>query len=520
MILRKPYAILIKNFKFIHLIMAILIGYLFYKTNNILSFLNDYLSSIATTISNEITESLFNPLFIVSGIVIIVASLIILFLLYIKEKPVKFYIYNIIVYVAILIYYNIAFNIIKSLEIGLVDVRTLKLLHDFALIALLLEGIGFIFVIIRTTGFDIKSFNFKKDLEELNIETKDNEEFEVEMEFDTDKVKRNFNKKVRHTKYIYLENKLLINIIIAVVILTTSIVCYLNVSVLNRSYNLNENFKTNQLIFNFKESYVTKYDYQNNLLKKDYALVSIKMNVKTISSLNKINVGRFYLDIDGRKYYHNINYKDKLIDMGTTYIDQEISSEFSTYLLNFEIPEKLIDKKMVLKYTDTDKNVISIDVTPINLNEKKEAKNIGLTQTMTLEESILGNSSITINAFEMAPTFKINYNYCLNDACVDSYEYLNSNTGDAYLLKLSGNVVLEENNIKINTLYKFISFFGKLKYEINGNTKVMNIAFKELKPKKTVTNDTYIEITEEVHRAERVYFEFNIRNKIYTYNIK
>ena len=69
MILRKPYAILIKNFKLIHIILAIFMGYLFYKTNMVLSFLNEYLSSVATTISSDVTSSLFGPLLIISLII-------------------------------------------------------------------------------------------------------------------------------------------------------------------------------------------------------------------------------------------------------------------------------------------------------------------------------------------------------------------------------------------------------------------------------------------------------------------
>ena len=82
MILRKPYAILIKNFKLIHLIMSFFMVYLFYKTNNILSFLTDYLNSVATTISNEVTTSLFGSMQTVSIAIIIVSSIIILGLMW------------------------------------------------------------------------------------------------------------------------------------------------------------------------------------------------------------------------------------------------------------------------------------------------------------------------------------------------------------------------------------------------------------------------------------------------------
>ena len=45
MILRKPYAFLIRHFKLIHLILTVLLAYILYKTNKLLSFFNQYLSS-------------------------------------------------------------------------------------------------------------------------------------------------------------------------------------------------------------------------------------------------------------------------------------------------------------------------------------------------------------------------------------------------------------------------------------------------------------------------------------------
>ena len=282
MILRKPYAILIKNFKLIHIILAIFMGYLFYKTNMVLSFLNEYLSSVATTISSDVTSSLFGPLLIISLIIVILGSIIILSLMHFKDKPVKFYIFNILIHIILAVFYYVTFSIIKSLEVGLVDIRVLKVIHDFTLIALMIQFVGLIFVIFRATGFDIKNFDFKKDLEDLNITTSDNEEFEVDLEVDTGKLKRKFNKKIRHLRYIYLENKLLFNIIGSISIALISFLIYLNVGVYNKTFQLDEAFKTNQFIFNFTDSYVTKYDYQGVEIKKDYQYVAIKLSIKKI----------------------------------------------------------------------------------------------------------------------------------------------------------------------------------------------------------------------------------------------
>jgi len=45
MILRRPYAFLIKYFRLIHLVLFGLFGYVTYKANNILSFFKDYISN-------------------------------------------------------------------------------------------------------------------------------------------------------------------------------------------------------------------------------------------------------------------------------------------------------------------------------------------------------------------------------------------------------------------------------------------------------------------------------------------
>lgn len=525
MILRKPYAILIKNFKLIHIILAILMGYLFYKTNMILSFLNEYLSSIATTITNEVTSSLFGFTLVIVIILVILGSLILLALMHFKDKPIKFYTYNIICYILLAIFYYASFTIIKSLEVGLVDVRVLKVIHDFTVVILIFQMLGLIFVIVRATGFDIKSFDFKKDLEELNIASSDNEEFEVELELDTDKLKRRINKKFRHAKYIYIENKLLINIVGSILCTVIFFIIYLNVGVYNKTFKLNEAFKTNQFIFNFTNSYHTKYDYDGKEIKKDYELVAIRLKIKKLYNQElTLQTGKFYLDINKKRFYHTTNYKDRLFDLGTTYMNQQISNEFATYLLVFEIPTSMVDKKMILKYSDTSHDIIKIDVTPAELNVQKKETEASLTETLKFENSVLNTTSIKINSYELAPTFKINYNYCINENnCYESVEYLKPGTNNNYetiLLKINGEFITEDSLSKVTDLFDFISYFGKIKYEIDGEYKIMDMKLVEVNPKKTKTEDFYIEVYSELVNATKVDILFNIRNKIYTYHLK
>jgi hypothetical protein len=500
--------------------MAIFMGYLLYKTNAIASFLSEYMSSVATRITSDVTNSLFNPLLFFSIFLIIIATLIILVLMKIKDKPVKFYLYNIATYVFLIIYYYIAFNIIKSLETGLVDVKTLKLLQDVATLALMIQVVGFVFVIIRATGFDIKSFNFKKDLEELNIESSDNEEFEVDMEVDTNKLKRKFNKSIRHVKYIYFENKLLINILITIIILAIALIFYLNNSVYHKTYQLNQTLKTNQFIFNIQNAYHTENDYAGKQLKEYYQIVVIKLQVKSLNIDRQLQTGRFYLDIDGYKYYHTDNYKDRLIDFGITYQSQTITSDFSNYLLVFEVPSSRINKKMTLYYTDTDNSKIKMSITSTDLTNKQTIGTYTIGQNIDFKQSILADTSLQINSIEIDQSFKLNYNYCIEDNCIESSEYIRPSTknGATYLIKINNQY--SSSNTKINTFYKFISYFGKIKYTIDGVEKVMNIPITEVNPKKAIKDATYIEITNDVVNAEEIILEFNIQNKIYQYKLR
>lgn len=522
MILRKPYAILIKYFRLIHFIMALFMGFLFYKTNTILSFFNEYTEKIATTIDKEITSSIFTPTLVISIVIILLASLIILYLMKFKDKPVKFYIYNILTYASLAVYFYINNNLFKSLEVGLVDVRNIKIMQDLALIVLLVQALAIIFVIVRTTGFDIKDFNFKKDLEELNIESKDSEEFEFQLEYDSDKTKRQFNRTIRHMKYVYYENKLLIHIlsvILAVVILG---LIYLDKTVYHKIYQTGEMINAIPFNLNVENSYHTKYDYKNTILNEKNELIVIPLKSKiTYSGTQKLNSGSFYLDINGSKYHHVIDYKDRLQDIGQTYINQMIDNNFKTYLLVFEIPNGKVNKKMKLVYTDRTGKIYNISINPKSLNEKKLVKDSNINEELVFENTVLKNTKLKIENAEINDSFNATYRFCVNSECYDSIEAVTKKNDNTSILKLNGYVVLDENitSIKYNTLPKFINYFGKLKYKI-GDVSKETKEITEIKIRNAKENEYYLEIPKEIKEANELYLEFNIRNKIYSYKLK
>ena len=268
MILRRPFAFFIKHFKLFHFIMLLFMIYVMYSSSAILSYLNEYLNSTMVLINHEVITTLYSNLLFVSIFFIFLFTIVILFVMLFKKKPVKYYFFNILAYIFVVTIIIISRNTLSTLEISLVEVRTLKLIQDLVLMTILIQSITCIMTAIRATGFNIKKFDFAKDLEELDIDEKDSEEFEVSFELDNDKFLRKLNKVFRYIKYIYVENKYLFSIISALLIGIICIIIYLNQTIYNKVYKENENLTTKDFYFNIVESYVTNKDYRGNVIDK------------------------------------------------------------------------------------------------------------------------------------------------------------------------------------------------------------------------------------------------------------
>ena len=98
MILRKPYAFLIKNFKKIHLILTILMIYITYKCNHILAFFNEYIEERVYEYTGKLAISYINIYMYIIIILIIIVVVSILILMRQKKKPIFLYLFMIIFY--------------------------------------------------------------------------------------------------------------------------------------------------------------------------------------------------------------------------------------------------------------------------------------------------------------------------------------------------------------------------------------------------------------------------------------
>lgn len=528
MILRKPYALLIKHFKLIHAIIAVMMGYLTYRTSHIVSFISDYIGSSQLTISADKVQGLYGPILFVLIIFIILFNIIVLAVLRFKKKPIKFYLYNIIGQIYTLIMYAVSYNLIKELQHSLVDIKTLKLIQDFIMGAFLIQIIALIIIVIRATGFDIKGFNFKEDLAELEIKEEDNEEFEVNFDVDTDKLKRNLKKRLRYARYAYLENKFIINIAVGVLLLISTYFYLSSLNVYSKTYSENDSFKTNEFMIQINEAYETKYDSKANKLFDDFELVVVRIKARKLyGKKTKLNTGRFILKANDNNYYHTIEYKDELRDLGNTYVDSKVSTtEDESYLLVFKVDKIDLTNNMQLRYTDTTGDVVKVSIKTNNLDKEEEGSNASLGQELNFSGSILGNSVLKIDSYELGDSFKLDYNYCVDDNCYNAVEYVNVSASDNYnktLLKLVGTINLDKSLpiTKSSSLFRFMSQFVTIKYKKGNEEKKIIVKLKEVTPTKTRPANTYfVEVSKSLLEADNIILEINVRNKVYNYTLK
>ena len=211
MIIKKPYAFMIKHFRIIHLVLLLPMLYLITQTKQIIEFFITYVDNGYLLSSSNVLQSLSSDyinIFMYLAIIIIIGAFItISILLQQKEKPTKFYNITIVYYIAIFILLTASFSVFKAIEDDTIANTFVNIIRDLATIVHYSQYIFVIFTAIRGIGFNIKKFNFKSDLDELEISSEDSEEVEFLIGGDTYKLKRTIRRFFRELSYYYKENK-------------------------------------------------------------------------------------------------------------------------------------------------------------------------------------------------------------------------------------------------------------------------------------------------------------------------
>ena len=520
MILRKPYAFFIKMFKPMHLMIGVLIGFLMVTESKIFSFLDKNLYTSLNLVGQNIKSEYVNSSLFVIPIVLIILFVAILTIMFNRKKPVTFYVVSIFSLIAILVINNYVSDFFATIEESIVSIKSVKLIHDLVFISMFIEGVLLVFVIIRGAGVDIRKFNFDSDISKIDIKDTDNEEFEVNIKFNIDKTRRERNKRIRYLKYAYVENRVFVNIGIAVFLFLVGIVTFLLINNRTKIYNENEFVSTSTCSIMVDGSYILNTSYDGTKITDNYlVVVDLKIGLNYVGA--KTYLKDFNIDIKDATYTPTTMYNKYLVDLGDAFKDDKLSLDATNHILVYEVPEKVINSKIVLTYNDGEK-INYIRLKPENINGTGDDIVKTMSEEMQFDGKLQG-ASITINSYDIQDRFAVKYNYCIkSDDCTTSVEYIKGTLNKNYDKSVIRLDILykNESELKLSKFYNLLTTFGYIEYKLKDEVKIQKDIEHIVANKLVEKNVVYLGVNKEIKDAEEVNIVFNVRGKKYIYKVK
>lgn len=525
MILRKPYAFLIKYFKIIHIVLLLPLIYIAFKTNGVVNFFETMVASNYVTNEVNIASSHINIFLYLSLFIVLASAIAIYMLMKEKNKKTFYYIAVIFYYSIVLVGATLTYNQMYYLEKHDAIAATIRVFRDFANILYYPQIIFIFYTFFRGIGFDIKSFNFSKDLEELELDDDDDEEVEIDFGKNNYKYKRSFRKTIREFKYYVLENKLVFTGIVIVLFIFLISNIFVSREVYNKKISMGQVFSSNGLLISVNDSILTNLDYKGNIITKDKYYLAIKVAIANRSKEQKsLDKDNFRIFVNGNFIYPTLDKTTKFLDYGAVYFGDPIEPLSSKeYVVVFELTEEQYKKNFDFRVLDSIVYGIG-ELHPkyrmINLSPTIETKveNMGTVNSSTeisLVDTTLNKSSFKIDDYYFTNKFDFTYEKCISNNCKD---YTGSIQTSAYTyLVIDPDLEIDENTYYYkNKVWRkdFIQDFTKIRYTIRGDEKEIELLDKT--PAYYTGNKKVYQVPKELTEAEEIDFIITIRDRMAT----
>ncbi len=515
MIVRKPYAFLIKYFKLIHIILFGLLGFSLFKFRSIYLFFKNYLATGTYIYTTNMASTYVGIFLIIINILLIGIYLMILLLMKQKKKPIIYYlsalIYSVVVFISLIVFTSI----FTSLEYTTYSNQAVVLLRDLSMIIYYLDYIFLIIAFVRGFGFNIKKFNFDKDLKELDIADSDREEIEISSTIDYDKLGNFVRRKKRNFSYYIKENSYILTVFLVIILLSLTSYIAINKFIVNKTYKEGESISISNYEFTINNSYITNLDINNKVIKKNkkYVIVDFKVLNKNKDQM-KLDLSLTKLEIDNKSYYPVTN--DSFNDLGTAYKNQLLTTNEGSYLLIFEVEDNLDIKTInmllgILKNKDSS----SLEYKRVKLTPNVfEIKNLGeykLNDVVEINNNFIKQEKLSITSSNVLTVDSYKYTKCNNQTDGECSSY------DASVVPSIGKVLLKiEYSYKNQDIFKYAS----ISYTKNDKTYVIkNNSIKIVTPSNYPENACYLEVSKEILNASNITLKFDIRGTSFNYEI-
>lgn len=516
MIIRKPYAFLIKNFRKIHIFLFIACAFIYYKMLQVNSFVREFMNLGSYDAYNEPISKYISGFSIIFLIMIIAASLSLVILLKHKNKPWKLYLSFIIIYSAILFVFMWTSNFFNSYN-GSLETTNIRMIRDLLFISSLFQYPVFIILLIRIFGVDLHKFNFNKDQEYLELDSEDRDEVEISIDIDKESFKRLYRKFLRNLNYFYLEHKFICNSIIAILLIILIRKSYVYIFITNKSYQENEILNANGYSITINDSYYTNRKFNGDIISAKQSFIIINLTIKNNIKERELDLNNFHV-LNGVENYKQTQktYETEFKDLGvsTDSVQKIKRDESKNVILIYRVDSKLPKNRFVLYYQELGNNPflrkIKLSIQDISKIKENEELNLG----DNLEFEILGQKeNIVLEKYSFVDNINYLYQKCLSSSCTSVRETCTAKEGEKILY-----ISFSSDTFEGKEMIDFSSSYGKIIYKNSiGEEEALEV--KNGVSKNYMGKYLYLRVPKEVETATDIKFVFTVRNNRYIYNL-
>ncbi len=522
MIIKRPYAFLIKHFKIIHVILLVICSFILFKNSTITTFVNDFTNyGVYDSMNNPITKYIPIYLFILLFVVSILNTIVVLLLKY-KDKPWKLYLFPTITYIGLIIMYSLILVYFNGYN-GVFERTQVSLYKDLLNLLSIFQLPSLLVYLIRVLGLDLKKFNFQNDAEYLELDEKDQMELEININIDKASFKRTFRRFKRNLGYFVEEHKRLVIGTAAIILLVIGYNVYKTTFITNKIYKQNDEYSANGYTFKIKNVYYTNKNKSGKVIDKSLSFVIVQLSVRNNLNDTEFKTDGFHL-YNGVNNYSDISnkYAPDFDDFGKIYTQKTTirKDETMDIILIYRVDKKLDKDSFVLfyqeKYGNNKLRKIKIKVTDVSTIKDngtlKLGEEIKYPYVRDGEQTI---ENLAPDSFKLDDSADFTVKDCDEGICINDRRTLEA--PDGYKVAIISYMTEE---FESKDIIDFSSKYGKINY-IDSKNKKHSVAMEN-----STTYDSYLGqyayvlVPEEITNSPSIELVYTIRNNKYTYKVK
>ena len=514
MIIRKPYAFLIKNFKKIHVVLLLLILFVAYRLFDVSSFVGEFMDfgiydSYNNSISRHITFLLQMAL-----ILIVIGCCALILLLRHKKKPWKAYLIPLVEYFALIFVLSMVKGFFNSYTDG-VSSTDLRMSRDLLMIFLIAQLPAIGIFIMRTFGLDINKFSFNTDEEFLELSEADREEIEVRLDIDKNTIKRTFRRLFRNIGYVYKEHKLICNTIIGLILIVIIYNVYALVFITNKSYKQGEEYNANGYTITVKDAYYTNKDGSGNVISDKSYFVVVDLSITNNIEKRKVDMNNFHLKSGTSDYTTTTKmYESEFSDFGEcvdSVLELRRGGTLNTIIV-YKV-SKNNNSNFALYYQEKNNNntLRKIKLNLKDVSKIKKAIKYKIGDNIKINAYNL-KDTITFDDFLISNTATYTTRSCSGGDCSSVEKSFNANEGENILKISFGSVGLESKN-----LIDFLNKYGKIIYK-DSEGIMQEISIESALDRSYMGKYVYIKIPSDISSNSNFKIRITLRDNRYDYS--